>query len=170
MLRKEGTRAKEAARQHSFPTSVYETSMATSSVSVLPSVLIVDDYPDTCEMYAAYLDLAGFRSLKANDGYEALRVAVEERPDVILMDLGLPGIDGYEVTRRLKSDQRTRHIPVVALTAHAVSRQLEELITRGFDALILKPCLPDALADEVDRIVKRTRTDEAGTFASSSAA
>ena len=88
------------------------------------------------------------------------------------MDLGLPGIDGYEVTKRLKGDPRTRHIPVVALTAHALSRQLDELVARGFDDLILKPCLPDVLADEIERIIKRTRTDdsEARAFASSSAA
>jgi CheY-like chemotaxis protein len=144
--------------------------MATSSISVLPVVLIVDDYPDTCEMYAAYLDLAGFRPLKANDGYEALRVAAEQVPDVILMDLGLPGIDGYEVTRRLKNDPRTRHIPVVALTAHAVSRQFEEIIAHGFDDLILKPCLPDTLANEVERIVRRSRTQETPNVASPSAA
>ncbi len=144
--------------------------MATSSVSLSPVVLIVDDYPDTCEMYAAYLELAGFRPLKANDGYQALSVAIDQLPDVILMDLGLPGIDGYEVTRRLKEDSRTRHIPVVALTAHAVSRQFDELIARGFDDLILKPCLPDALADEVKKIVRRTRMDENQALASSSAA
>jgi CheY-like chemotaxis protein len=144
--------------------------MTTSSVSIPPVVLIVDDYPDTCEMYAAYLALAGFRPLKANDGYEALKVAAEELPDVILMDLGLPGIDGYEVTRRLKDDPRTRHIPVVALTAHAVSRQIEELVAGGFDDLILKPCLPDALASEVDRIVKRSRIEDVRRLASPSAA
>jgi two-component system cell cycle response regulator DivK len=137
--------------------------MATVRSSVLPLVLIVDDYPDTCDMYAAYLDLAGFRSLKANDGYEALRVAAESLPDVILMDLGLPRIDGYEVTRRLKGDLRTRHIPVIALTAHATPQQFDELVASGFDDLILKPCLPDALAEEVQRFIKRTRREEAAS-------
>lgn len=127
---------------------------------MLPVVLIVDDYPDTCEMYAAYLDLSGFRSLTARDGYEALDIATRYRPDVILMDLGLPGIDGYEVTRRLKNDLRTRHIPVIALTAHATPRQFDELVAAGFDDLILKPCLPDALAEEVERFVKRSRHEE----------
>ena len=134
----------------------------TSSTVVLPAVLIVDDYPDACDMYAAYLDLAGFRSLTANDGYEALRVALEQLPDVILMDLGLPGLDGYEVTKRLKNDPRTSHIPIIALTAHATPRQFEALVASGFDDLILKPCLPDALAEEVERVVRRTRPD-AGT-------
>jgi two-component system, cell cycle response regulator DivK len=140
------------------------------SLSVLPTVLIVDDYPDACEMYAAYLEIAGFRPLKANNGYEALRLAVEELPDVILMDLGLPGIDGFEVTKRLKNDARTRHIPVIALTAHANARQFRELVALGFDDLILKPCLPDALADEVERMVRRIRQGDPPRSASLPAA
>jgi CheY-like chemotaxis protein len=136
----------------------------------MPAVLIVDDYPDACDMYAAYLALAGFRPLKANDGYEALRVALQEMPDVILMDLGLPGIDGYEVTKRLKNDPRTSHIPVIALTAHATPRQFEALVAGGFDDLILKPCLPDVLADEVERVVKRTRRVDQGEVTTQPAA
>ncbi len=132
-------------------------------------VLIVDDYPDTCDMYAAYLDLAGFRSLKANDGYQALRVAAESQPNVILMDLGLPGIDGYEVTRRLKNDPATAHIPVIALTAHASPHQFDELVASGFDDLILKPCLPDTLAEEVNRFIERHQ-DTGAALASQSAA
>jgi CheY-like chemotaxis protein len=136
---------------------------------VVPLVLIVDDYPDTCEMYAAYLEIAGFRPLTASDGYEAMRVAVEQRPDVILMDLGLPGIDGYEVTRRLKSDPKTADIPVIALTAHAAPHQFDELVASGFDDLILKPCLPDVLAEEVLSFIKR-HEDTVGSVASESAA
>jgi two-component system, cell cycle response regulator DivK len=122
-------------------------------VRLSPAVLIVDDYPDTIEMYAAYLELVGFRPIKANNGYEALRVASVETPDVILMDLSLPGLDGVEVTRRLKGDPRTAHIPVIALTAHAAPHQPEQLLAIGFHALIMKPCLPDALADEVTRVL-----------------
>lgn len=148
----------------------FRNTASTERIHVVPVVLIVDDYPDTCDMYAAYLDLAGFRSLKANDGYEALRVAVEGRPDVILMDLGLPGIDGYEVTRRLKGDLRTRHIPVIALTAHATPQQFDQLVASGFYDLILKPCLPDALAEEVERFIKRNRGDDATARMSSTTA
>jgi CheY-like chemotaxis protein len=118
-----------------------------------PAVLIVDDYPDTIEMYAAYLELVGFRPIKASNGYEALRVAAAESPDVILMDLSLPGLDGVEVTSRLKSDVKTRHIPVIALTAHAAPHQFDQLLAAGFDALIMKPCLPDVLADELTRFL-----------------
>jgi CheY-like chemotaxis protein len=121
-------------------------------------------------MYAAYLDLAGFRTLKANDGYQALALAVEYRPDVILMDLGLPGMDGFEVTSRLKHDSRTSEIPVIALTAHATPHQFDQLVVSGFDDLILKPCLPDVLAEEVERVVKRTRAEQAAPQLSSSPA
>jgi two-component system cell cycle response regulator DivK len=124
------------------------------------TVLIVDDYQDSCEMYAAYLTFAGFRALKARDGFEALRLAAEARPDLILMDLNLPGIDGFEVTRRLKADTRTAGIPVVALTAHAFPAQAEALLRRGFVRLLLKPCLPDDLLHEVDRLIERTPTRE----------
>jgi CheY-like chemotaxis protein len=117
-----------------------------------PRILIVDDYQDSCEMYAAYLTFAGFEALKARDGLEGLRLAVEARPDLILMDLNLPGIDGVEVTRRLKADPRTAHIPVVALTAHAAPAQADSLRRQGFVELLLKPCLPDTLAREVGRL------------------
>jgi two-component system, cell cycle response regulator DivK len=116
-------------------------------------VLIVDDYVDSCEMYAAYLTFAGFEAIKAHDGFEAIKLAVEAGPDVILMDLNLPGMDGFEVTRRLKADARTAQIPIVALTAHASPAHLDSLGESGFVKLLLKPCLPDALAQEVARLV-----------------
>lgn len=121
-----------------------------------PVVLIVDDYEDCRDMYAAYLTLAGFRVLKAQDGHEALDSARRALPDVILMDLSLPGMDGCEATRRLKSDPVTRHLPVVALTAQSLP-QLDTLYAIGFESVITKPCLPDDLAEEVSRVVARAR-------------
>jgi two-component system, cell cycle response regulator DivK len=118
-------------------------------------VLLVDDYQDCREMYAAYLNLAGFRVLKASDGLEALAIARRTVPDIVLMDLGLPIIDGFEATRRLKSDPVTRHIPVVALTAQSAP-SAETLRTIGFDSVIMKPCLPDDLAERVERVVARS--------------
>ncbi len=144
--------------------------MTTSTVTARPTVLIVDDYRDTAEMYAAYLSLAGFRALQACDGPEALRLAAAETPQVILMDLGLPGMDGFEVTRRLKDNPETRHIPVIALTAHATPLNIEELVASGFDDLITKPCLPDVLADELERFVARMSSEPARSSASQTAA
>ena len=112
-------------------------------------------------MYAAYLAYAGFEAFKASDGFEALRLAVQARPNVILMDVNLPGLDGFEVTRRLKQDRRTSSIPVVALTAHAAPTQRDMFKARGFAALLLKPCLPDLLAQEVRRLIGTPEEDTA---------
>ena len=81
-----------------------------------PLILVVDDYEDAREMYAEYLRFCGFRVAEARNGNEALEQAFTLMPDLILMDLSLPGMDGWEATRQLKADERTRNIPVVALT------------------------------------------------------
>lgn len=118
-----------------------------------PLVLVVDDYQDAREMYAEYLEYSGFRVAEAKNGQEALDKAFALLPDVILMDLSLPIIDGWEATRRLKGDDRTRTIPVVALTGHAMTGQSDEAKGAGCDAFVTKPCLPDALVDEVKRVL-----------------
>ena len=84
-------------------------------------VLLVDDYPDAREMYSEYLKLSGFDVVEATNGVEALQRAIDTSPDIILMDLSLPVMDGWEATRRLKEDTRTASIPVVALTGHALA-------------------------------------------------
>ena len=86
-----------------------------------PRVLLVDDYPDAREMYSEYLEFSGFDVVEAGNGMEALQRAVDTAPDIILMDLSLPVMDGWEATRRLKADKRTADIPVVALTGHALA-------------------------------------------------
>ena len=118
-----------------------------------PLVLIVDDYQDAREMYAEYLEFSGFRVAEARDGQEAVEKAVALHPSVILMDLSLPVMDGWEATRRLKSDVRTRSIPVVALTGHALDGHSREAQDAGCDAYVTKPCLPDALVREVQRVL-----------------
>jgi two-component system, cell cycle response regulator DivK len=116
-----------------------------------PLVLVVDDYADAREMYAEYLEFSGFRVAEAKNGAEALDKAFELTPDVILMDLSLPVMDGWEATRRLKADERTRGIPVVALTGHALSGHSNGARDAGCDAFVTKPCLPDALVQEVKK-------------------
>lgn len=120
-----------------------------------PLVLVVDDYQDAREMYAEYLTFSGFRVAEATNGIEAVDKALELRPDVILMDLSLPGMDGWTATRRLKSDERTRHIPVVALTGHALAGASDGARQAGCDAFVTKPCLPDELVVELRRILER---------------
>ena len=120
-----------------------------------PLVLVVDDMQDGREICAEYLAFRGYRVATAADGHEALARSFELLPDVILMDLSLPGIDGWEATRRLKRDERTRHIPVIALTAHALPSARDEALAAGCDSVVTKPCLPKDLEAEVRRQIER---------------
>ena len=94
-------------------------------------VLLVDDYPDNRDIYVQFLTYSGLRVEEAENGYEALDKAFALRPDVIVMDLSLPGLDGWEATRRLKRDPRTRHIPVVVLTGHALAGHSQGAMDAG---------------------------------------
>jgi CheY-like chemotaxis protein len=118
-----------------------------------PLILVVDDYQDAREMYAEYLQFSGFRVAEASTGNEALSQAFTLKPDLILMDLSLPGMDGWEATRQLKADDRTRHIPVVALTGHALAGASDGAKRAGCDSFVTKPCLPDDLVLEVRRML-----------------
>jgi CheY-like chemotaxis protein len=122
-----------------------------------PLILVVDDYADAREMYSEYLEFSGFRTAQAKNGAEALEQAFELTPDVILMDLSLPVMDGWEATRRLKQDPRTKGIPVVALTGHALEGHSESARDAGCDAFLAKPCLPDELVDHVKQILAAPR-------------
>jgi CheY-like chemotaxis protein len=116
-------------------------------------ILVVDDYQDAREMYAEYLQYSGFRVAEARNGNEAVAQARSLKPDLILMDLSLPGMDGWEATRVLKADEETRHIPIVALTGHALAGASEGARKAGCDSFVTKPCLPDDLVVEVRRML-----------------
>ncbi|HEX6974468.1 MAG TPA: response regulator [Vicinamibacterales bacterium] len=107
-----------------------------------PLILIVEDYDDAREMYRDYLEFSGFRVITARDGREAMEQARAGNPDLILMDLSLPGIDGWEATRILKGDAATSHLTIVALSAHALAADGDRAREAGCDGFIAKPCLP----------------------------
>lgn len=114
-------------------------------------VLVVDDVAHGRDICSEYLEFRGFRVATAADGLEAIDKAFELLPDVILMDLSLPKIDGWEATRRLKLDERTRRIPIIALTAHALASAHDKAMEVGCDAVVTKPVLPRDLEAEVRR-------------------
>jgi CheY-like chemotaxis protein len=126
-----------------------------------PLVLVVEDYQDAREMYAAYLQFSGYRVAEAADGLEALDKTRELMPDIILMDLALPKMDGWEATRQLKADDKTKHIPIVALTGHALAGFAEGARQAGCDSFVTKPCLPDALVVEIQRMLSVKRSEHA---------
>jgi two-component system, cell cycle response regulator DivK len=114
-----------------------------------PCILIVDDYEDSRFIYVHALSHAGFRVEEAEDGQRALELAFSLLPDLIVMDLSLPVVDGWEAIRRLKADERTRHIPVVALTGYSVG----PADNPGYQSLLVKPCLPATLTTEIRRLL-----------------
>ncbi len=116
-----------------------------------PLVLVVDDVPDGREIVGEYLKLGGYRMAGAADGMEAVQKAQDLQPDVILMDVWLPKMDGLEATRRIRGDERTRHIPVIALTAHGLASARDKALKAGCDAVITKPFLPEDLEREIRR-------------------
>ena len=130
-------------------------------MSVLPErplVLLVEDDRDGRLLFAEWLRDAGFRVELAHNGMQALDRAFEVRPDAILTDLHIPGIDGYELTRRLKSDPRTTDVPVLAVTGYAPYTQDPSRADRaGCDAILPKPCDPDDLITTLRALIAEAR-------------
>jgi two-component system, cell cycle response regulator DivK len=120
----------------------------------LPRILIVDDVEDNRRVYAMFLRARAFDVRVAADGHQALAKARALLPDLVVMDLAIPGIDGWEVTRRLKRDRRTQRIPVIALTGHALAGAREEAERAGCTDFLTKPCLPDDLIRAIQRILR----------------
>jgi two-component system, cell cycle response regulator DivK len=127
-----------------------------------PLVLVVDDFPDNRQMYAEFLAFSGLRVAEAENGHEALEKAAALLPDLIVMDLSLPGMDGWEATRRIKSDPRTKGILVMALTGHALAGHSKGAIDAGCDAFVTKPCLPDRLLEEIQRMLSANKKPKSG--------
>lgn len=121
-------------------------------------VLVVEDYEDAREMYQEFLEFEGFEVETAKDGLEALERAKHSRPDLILMDMSLPLVNGWEATRRLKEDEETADIPVVALTGHAFPGHADKAKQVGCDAFVTKPALPQDVADRIRSMLSQPRS------------
>jgi len=126
-----------------------------------PLILVVEDFDDAREMYRDYLEFAGFRVETARDGREGIEKARALQPDLILMDLSLPGIDGWEATRLLKAAPETRQIIIIALSAHALATEGDRARAAGCDGFIAKPCLPPDLVLEITKYLKSHGADRA---------
>src|SRR3712207_2240142 len=124
----------------------------------MPRILLVEDDELNRDSLRRLLRRRGYDILLAVDGEEALRVARDERPDVILMDMRLPGIDGWEATRRLKADPATRAIPIIALTAHAMASDRDQSLAAGCDDHDTKPIDLDRLLSKIGALVSDART------------
>ena len=120
----------------------------------MTKILYVEDNDNNVYMLKMRFELLdGFEVLVAGDGEVGCAKAAAELPDIILMDLDLPVVDGWEATRRLKADQKTRHIPIIALTAHAMSGSREKALAAGCDDFDTKPVDFDRLMQKVNRLL-----------------
>ncbi|MDB5212381.1 MAG: transcriptional regulator [Myxococcaceae bacterium] len=127
----------------------------TGSAPQPPLVLVVDDFEDNRTMYLEFLEFNGFRVAEAVNGQEAVDRAIELMPAVVVMDLSLPVMDGWEATRRLKANPKTKDIIVIALTGHAEAAHAKRARDAGCDDFVAKPCLPEELAAKVRAHVAR---------------
>ncbi len=116
-------------------------------------VLVVEDDADNRRIVAKALSVEGYQIVEATDGIQALAQARAEQPDLILMDLALPNMDGWEATRQLKSDPKTRSIPVVALTAVAMRGDEEQARAAGCDDYLPKPARPATIREVVKKYI-----------------
>jgi CheY-like chemotaxis protein len=115
----------------------------------------VDDYPDAVEIWGLYLRSLGYDVETADDGLKAVEQAHRSLPDVIVLDLELPGITGFEAALRLRQAPDTQAIPLIAATGYSHSTQLNHARDCGFDSIIVKPCEPAALVAEIERLLQQ---------------
>ncbi|ODS55104.1 MAG: hypothetical protein ABS36_10155 [Acidobacteria bacterium SCN 69-37] len=116
-------------------------------------ILLVDDYPDGLEVWSLYLRMCGFEVSTAADGATALASATAQPPDLAILDLEMPGVSGYELARRLRADPSTRHIPLIAVSGHSQAAPIQEALDAGCDRVLTKPCDPESLRLEVQRLL-----------------
>jgi two-component system, cell cycle response regulator DivK len=117
-------------------------------------ILVVDDNRDNRELVVKVLKIRGYHIIEAVDGEDAMLKAVQEMPDLILMDISIPRIDGYEVTRRLKSREAFRDVPIIALTAHAMSGDREKAFNAGCQGYVSKPINVRELPELIKSFIK----------------
>jgi len=127
-----------------------------------PRALVVDDYDDAREMYAEFLAFKGYEVVQAQNGVQAVTLAGAVLPDLIVLDLALPDMDGIEVTRRLKRDPVTATIPIVMLTANAQPGMLHQARQAGCAEVLVKPCAPDDLLQVVQGLRRSEQADARG--------
>lgn len=120
-------------------------------VNKVPLVLVVDDHADTREVLLVWLNCCGFRGEEAEDGSSALARITENLPDAILLDIGLPDFDGYELCRRLRRDPATQSTPIIALTGWGMANDVRRAKDAGCNAVLVKPCPPERVLLELQR-------------------
>jgi CheY-like chemotaxis protein len=116
-------------------------------------ILVVEDHPDASNLLTRQLSILGFSVILANNGMEAVEKTIEEKPDLILMDIRMPGMDGREATRKIRSNPETKDIPILATTVLDREAELTECIEAGCNDYIVKPFTPKQLASRIEKLL-----------------
>lgn len=148
LTRRPGTFHEDAPRRAAGPDALTRTPMEPTK-----TILIVEDNEDNLVVYRTILEHVGYNVIEARDGEEGIERATEAHPDLILMDISIPKIDGWEATRRLKEQSATSDIPIIALTAHALEEDREKALEVGCDGYLAKPIEPRRVVEEVGRYI-----------------
>ncbi len=118
-------------------------------------VVIAEDNAVNRELLRELLELRGYTVLEACDGQEALQMIEQTQPGLLLLDIGMPVMDGFAVIRRIREDPRLAQLPVVAVTAYAMRGDREQILNSGFDGYLSKPVDPSSLAEELERVLTK---------------
>jgi CheY-like chemotaxis protein len=120
------------------------------------TILLVDDYRDALDVWEIYLSAFGYTVLTAASGPDALALVADAHPSLVVTDLELPGMSGFEIARRLRANPATEGIPLIAATGYSHMADSQRARESGFDRVIVKPCAPDALLAEIRRLLKES--------------
>ena len=120
-------------------------------------VLVAEDDPHALSGYLEFLGRSGFAASGSMDGKEALGLALEMVPDIVVSDIMMPGLNGFGLAAALRADTRTRHLPILGMTGHWTTEIQSEAQRAGFNAMLLKPCLPTHLLAEIERVLRHAR-------------
>ena len=123
----------------------------------MAKILVVDDEEHIVMILKDSLEFSGFQVVAAYNGQEALQKVAEDMPDLVVLDIGMPKLDGWEVCRRLKSDDKTKHIPVIILTAYAQTSDQRKGSQLGADRFVTKPCDLTYLVEEINTLLSNNQ-------------
>lgn len=119
----------------------------------MSKALVAEDNPVNRELLRELLEAYGYQVVEACDGLQALDLVKESQPDIVLLDIGMPELDGYGVVRRIRDDPHTARLRVLAVTAYAMQGDREKILAAGFDGYLSKPINPRSLVQEIERLV-----------------
>ena len=120
-------------------------------------VLVAEDDPHALSGYLEFLGRSGFAAMGSSDGKEALGLALDTIPDIVVTDINMPGLDGFALAAALHADRRTRHVPLVGMTGHWNTEMQNQAQRSGFSAMLAKPCMPAHLLAELERVLRHAK-------------